>query len=286
MLEQLKIWDLPEPPTQPISFKPLDSPIWTKNKARFIERYLYYFVLVTKHGTYIDGFAGPQESDKPDMWTAKLVLESEPKRLRHIILCDKNASSANKLRQLKESQLNQSNGGAKRNIEVYNADFNDVIKEILSSNTLKKNEATFCLLDQRTFECHWRTLQALASYKKQSGWKIELFYFLPSSWLDRALAAQQDTSVLEAWWGKPDWEQLLDFKREARAEIFRKRFVDELGYKYVHPWPIYERESGGGRVMYYMIHATDHPEAPKLMNRAYNQAVTRVEPLNQLPLYP
>ena len=94
MLEQLKICALPDPPTQPIAFKPLDSPIWTKNKARLIERYLYYFVLITKHGTYIDGFAGPQNSDKPEMWAAKLVLESEPKRLRNIILCDKNASSA------------------------------------------------------------------------------------------------------------------------------------------------------------------------------------------------
>lgn len=40
--------------------KPLINPIWTENKAKLIERYLYYFVLVTHHGTYIDGFAGPQ----------------------------------------------------------------------------------------------------------------------------------------------------------------------------------------------------------------------------------
>jgi len=33
---------------------PLD-PIWTKNKAKLIERYLLYFVYITKHGTYIDG---------------------------------------------------------------------------------------------------------------------------------------------------------------------------------------------------------------------------------------
>jgi hypothetical protein len=47
--------------------------MWTAHKARFIERYLYYFVLVTKHGTYIDGFAGPQQPDDADMWTAKRV---------------------------------------------------------------------------------------------------------------------------------------------------------------------------------------------------------------------
>ena len=26
-----------------------------------IQRWGYYFVMVTKHGTYIDGFAGPQD---------------------------------------------------------------------------------------------------------------------------------------------------------------------------------------------------------------------------------
>ena len=60
--------------------------MWTAHKARFIERYLYYFVLVTKHGTYIDGFAGPQQPDDAEMWTAKRVLESEPRWLRHFYL--------------------------------------------------------------------------------------------------------------------------------------------------------------------------------------------------------
>jgi hypothetical protein len=29
--------------------------------------------------------------------------------------------------------------------------------------------------------------------------------------------------------------------------------------------------------MYYMVHATDHEEAPKLMNRAYNGATGQVQ---------
>lgn len=49
-----------------VKLRPLRNPIWTENKARLIERYLYYFVLITKHGTYIDGFAGPQYADRPD----------------------------------------------------------------------------------------------------------------------------------------------------------------------------------------------------------------------------
>jgi len=42
----------------PKPFKPPGLPVWTDSKARLIERYLHYFVLVTRHGIYIDGFAG------------------------------------------------------------------------------------------------------------------------------------------------------------------------------------------------------------------------------------
>ena len=36
--------------------------------------------------------------------------------------------------------------------------------------------------------------------------------------------------------------------------------------------------------MYFMIHATDHPEAPKFMGRAYRRAVFPLEPIEQLKL--
>jgi hypothetical protein len=68
----------------------LRRPIWTENKAKMIEFYLRLFVYITKHGAYIDGFAGPQWPKMPEVWTAKLVLESEPKRLQQFFLCDLN----------------------------------------------------------------------------------------------------------------------------------------------------------------------------------------------------
>ena len=71
------------PPADPKvshTFAPLKYPLWTEHKAKLIARYLYYFVMITKHGTYIDGFAGPQ-NDEPDMWAAKLVIESQPRWL-------------------------------------------------------------------------------------------------------------------------------------------------------------------------------------------------------------
>jgi len=46
-------------------YKRYDQAIWTENKAHFIQQYLKYFVQITKHGAYIDGFAGPQSPKQP-----------------------------------------------------------------------------------------------------------------------------------------------------------------------------------------------------------------------------
>jgi three-Cys-motif partner protein len=138
------------------------------------------------------------------------------------------------------------------------------------------------LLDQRTFECEWQTVEALARYKTE-GHKIELFYFLANAWLDRSFAAQKDLEVLEKWWGREDWPILRTMKTRRRAEVFVDRFKQEFGYKSVKQWEIYEKSTGGGgHVMYYMIHATDHDEAPKLMRRAYERAVRVTRPAEQL----
>jgi three-Cys-motif partner protein len=241
-----------------------------------IERYLYYFVLVAKHGTYIDGFAGPQRPADPSMWSAKLVLESEPRRLRHFYLFDVSVKSAKALHALKAEHSD-------RDIQVYQGDFNILIHDLLGSGAIKQSEATFCLLDQRTFECHWSTLTALAQYKP-SGHKIELFYFLPNSWLHRAFAAQKkNPKPIEAWWGGNDWATWRDMPAYPRLAFFLERFRKELGYRSVKAWSIYERQNGGN-IMYYMIHATDHPAAPELMLRAYQKAVKPKESYEQLSM--
>lgn len=268
-----------EPATQPIH-----SPVWTDNKARLIMHYLHYFVLLTKHGTYIDGFAGPQGECETESWAAKLVLASEPRWIRHFHLCDANHNQVNRLVELKNGQPSHDSRGHRlyRKIDVYEGDFNLKIREILRARTISEKEATFCLLDQRTFECHWQTMESLASYK-HSGNKIEIFYFLANGWLERALAAQKDTQVLERWWGRGDWTTLREMNRDERRDAIVRRLKSELHYKSVKAWPIFEREDGGA-IMYYMIHATDHPEAPKFMSRAYRRAVLPLEPIEQLSL--
>lgn len=272
------LFPLPERSDTEPSIPPLIYPVWTESKANFIARYLYYFVLVTKHGVYIDAFAGPQQRDKPGMWAAQLVLDNRPPYLRSFYFMENDPKKVKLLENLRDVQPKD----IERTIEIYEGDCNVGIQNLLQSRVIKEREATFCLLDQHTFECKWQTLERLARYKSSS-YKIELFYFLCNSWLARALTALQDRQRAVDWWGAEDVEKLRAMTPEQRANLMAKRFKDELGYKYASPYPICERKDGGN-VMFYMIHATDHLAAPTLMGRAYNKAVSPREPLEQLKL--
>lgn len=278
--EDALLFELPEPSREPPNkeLKTLKYPVWTGSKAKLIQRYLYYFVFITRHGTYLDGFAGPQDSRHPDTWAAKLVLESEPRWLRHFHLFELKPRKVRALQELAASQPEQKN----RTIVVYEGDFNARVHEVLGTRPIGDNEATFCLLDQRTFECHWSTVEALARYRA-GGLKLELFYFMPQSWLSRAMHAIKDDMILRAWWGRDDYRNLLELSSHERAALVSRRFMDELGYKEAKPWPIF-KSLKERRVMYHMVHATDHPDASALMWRAYHHAVDPLEPMKQLEL--
>src|SRR6185503_9803423 len=107
-------------------------------------------------------------------------------------------------------------------IQVHTGDFNSWVHHLLNSRTIREKEACFCLLDQRTFECHCSTLEALATYKRE-GHKIELFYFLMNHWSARTFAAQKNTHVLKKWWGREDWDILRQIKAHKRVELFVDR---------------------------------------------------------------
>lgn len=265
--------DLPPPPPAEdlVQLRAIRQPVWTEQKAKLISRYLKLFTYVTRHGTYIDGFAGCQNEKASEGWAADLVLAQRPWRIRRYYLCDAGADQVAGLEALKSQQPSRDpKRDSKREVEIFHGDFNAAVHTILRERKL--DVATFCLLDQRTFECKWSTVEALANHRT-TGHKIELFYFLPIGWLNRAFIATstpEGLAEIEKWWGRPDWRQLIDMKNHEKANAFQRRFI-ELGYKHVWPFPIVDSKNGN-RIMFYMILATDHPEAPKLMWRAYDQA--------------
>ncbi len=261
---------LPVPkPKKKKRVRPVEMPLQSVRKALLVAEYLRLFIFVTKHGTYIDGFAGPQSEsmDEPETWSARLVLENEPKWLRHFHLFELGDLQVQRLKRLRKEI------GGGRDVYVYAGDFNHEVARVLTPAMIGKKEATFALLDQRCFECKWSTVERLADYKRP---RIELLYFLAEGWLDRSLAsATRDPKLaqIEAWWGRSDIDTVRRVTGVARARLFCDRFR-ELGYRHVSPWAIQgEDEHGTRRTMYFLIHASDHDEAPKFMRRAYNKMV-------------
>jgi three-Cys-motif partner protein len=276
------LWSAEELPEHPAgmpskNFKSVRFPLWTQNKARLIQAYLQLFVYITRHGTYIDGFAAPQDTNHLETWAAKLVLEMEPKWFRDFWLCDVSSKGVKQLEQLRNEHC-AAGAAPKRQITVLAGDFNGRVHEILLSGQITEKTASFALLDQRTFECEWRTVEALSRHKK-TGNKIELFYFFPTGWIDRSIAAvsrPETCAKVERWWGRADWQMVYGMDGLERARMMAARFERELGYKKAEVFPIHS-EKRGGRVMYHMIHASDHPEALVLMVRAYRKVSGRPE---------
>lgn len=252
--------------------RPLLYPLWTQNKARLIQAYLQLFDDITKHGTSIDGFAGPQDAAHLDRWSARLVLDMTPKWFRDFWRCDVSRAGITQLRTLQAEHAS-----SRRRVTIVEGDFNEKVYDILNSGRITEKTATCALLDQRTFECQWRTVEALSRYK--SGNKIEIFYLFPTGWVDRSLAAVSTPATkrkVEAWWGRADWDTLQGMDGTARAFLVAHRFEDKLGFGKATPYSIHS-DRRGGRVMYHRIHATDHPEASSLMARAYRKVSGRPE---------
>ncbi len=269
------LFDIENFPTAeaPKKFRGIDTPLWTKNKALFIARYLKTFTFVTKHGTYIDAFAGPQhEESRETTWAAKLVLENEPAWLRSFHLFDEDAQQINHLHGLKKHHFAENPDlQGKRVVNVTHGDCNEKLPAFLSANPIRDREATFCLLDQRSTECSWETVKKVAAHKDRSGInKIEIFYFLAQGWIDRTIKSWRNDVEERCvrWWGKNDVMDFLKLRSYDRGRLLADRFKDELGYRHSYPFPI-QKEGDRGAIMFWMVHASDHDRAPDLMHQAY-----------------
>lgn len=245
-------------------------PPWSVEKARLVEEYIINYQRITRGGFYIDGFAAPQRLEHEDeLWTVKRILEVEPKRIRRFWLADLNPEGVKRLRVLKAKHNKKP-----RTVTVHQGDFNKIVDLVLGTGRIRGRSSCFAFLDQRTTECHWATVKKLADWRPKR--KIELLYFFPSGWITRTLKSTttpEGIRDINLWWGRETWaEELLGRNQLQQTEIMQERFSKELGYPYVRSFPIF-RDKNDQRRLYYLIHASAHPEANKLMQRAYSKIV-------------
>ena len=246
----------------------LIPPSQTDAKARLVSGYLARFQMVTKSGVYIDGFAAPQKLNRENAWCARRVLELQPKWIRTAFLCDIDPAGIERLRDLRRLHHRRPQH---RRVFVHGGDFNVEVENIIARGSIRKKTPTFVLLDQRKDECRWSTVQRLASLKAA---KVEMLYFVGTGWMMRTMKSARKPerfARLDAWWGDGSWREHLSGSQDIFAHTMAARFADELGYRNVMAWPIYRGE--GRRLMFHLIHASDHPRAMPLMRDAYKEEI-------------
>src|SRR5262245_46304753 len=121
-IRTLRLFDDSPPIPKERLLKRIQYPIWTERKAKLIERYMFLFLQITNHGTYIDGFTGPQDPDKPDTWAAKLVLELRPRWLRHFHLFETDPKKISLVNAMVDAQPARQKKESKRDVTIYECD--------------------------------------------------------------------------------------------------------------------------------------------------------------------
>ena len=141
------------------------SALWTTDKAALVASYIHHFLFVTKHGVYVDLFAAPQDNEED--WCIRRVLEGRTRgpAISYYAACDIDPQGIRALQDLAQR--------SEAPFRVYRGNANDQVRQMLDDAQIRDNTPCFCLIDQRTFECNWSTVETIAKYKR-AGHKIEV----------------------------------------------------------------------------------------------------------------
>jgi len=267
--EMFPLKDIESP--KPLSPSSIEGNVWTRHKAQLIARYLYSFLSVTKNGIYLDAFAGPQTvGDREQSWAALRLLEKQSIFLNRACLFEQDPSKIPFLEELKTKYCQGFRRLSNRQVMVFPGDCNKQIPIYLKQHKIKPKKAAFALLDQRTHECSWDLVKTLANHKT-GGNKVEIFYFLAQGWMNRSIkSSSQPTKIseIDSWWGDSNWNHFVGMKSFERATFMEGRFKNELGYEFARAFPMKDY-GNDGKIMFWLIHASDHPRANPLMISAY-----------------
>jgi len=259
--------------------------IWTQNKLDVLRLYLDAFTTAsTKAGEtiYLDLFAG--EAENVDRLTgeaiegsARIALSVESPPFTSLRFFE----TLSKARSL-EAALRRDFPG--RDFEVLAGDCNELVPLELEKLKSLNWAPTFAFIDHNAMEAQWRTLEALAAFKRKDKWKVELFCLFSPQQFQRLLRVdgeevrQQDRAAISDVFGTTDWEHIyrarLDGKEPsaARADylnLMRWRMETVLGYKRTHSLEVHAE---AGQSIYYLIFATDHPAGDEIMSSLFARA--------------
>lgn len=258
---------------------------WTRGKLDILRRYLDAFSTASKRSSeliYIDVFAGvPENTDRLSGETidgsARIALSVSDPSFSRVRLFELVPNA----KELERSLRAEFPG---RDIRVYGGDCNEQVPIALADLARWNWAPTFAFVDPNGHEAQWRTIEALAGFKRADKPKVELFVLFASPQFVRLLTVHEEPSeknieAITNLFGTDSWINIYQARRsgnlnpaQARDEylhLMRWRLENDLGYKWTHPIEVHNEQ---GVPIYYMIFATDHEAGNRIMQNVYARA--------------
>ncbi len=199
---------------------------WTVGKLDILRAYLDAFTTATKYGVtdriYLDLFAGGLDNrdrltDEPIESSAQVALSTNDPQFSVLRFFEVEGKA-----QALESSLRKSHPG--RDIKVYGGDCNERLPEALHALRGKAWAPTFAFVDPNGMEAEWRTLEALADFRRQERTKVELFVLFAAPQFMRLLPRDgsevrpEDEQKIDSLFGTDDWQQINGARRAGKIE--------------------------------------------------------------------
>lgn len=267
---------------------------WTRGKLDILRSYLNAFTTASKSARerlYFDLFAGGAENvDR---------ITQEPFPGSPWIALDTDDPPFTKLRFFEldrpeelESRLRADFPG--RDLRVLQGDCNETIHMALAELEPLARAPAFAFIDPDGPDVRWSTLEALAAFKANRRFKVELWMLFPEPMFVRLLRTDggavepEHAGRITAMFGSKQWRAIYRARLggrlappEARIEyvnLMRWRLQTVLGYRWTHALEVHNEQ---GHPMYHLVFATDHPAGDRIMRHLYGKALEEFPKMRQ-----
>jgi three-Cys-motif partner protein len=252
-------------------YQALEIGPWAKEKLSYIQSYCEIFNSGMKNKwpvrTYIDVFSGPGrcivEDTGEEIDGSPLIALQCKVPFTHYFFNDINVDSIQSLK-------NRSTSFSSANIELFNSDCNDVIRQLKSK--LPPSSLDFCFIDPLNWEIAFDSLSFLTA-----GRNMDLAITFHSGNMKRVVDDYPD--VLNDFFGDDEW-QFECKSAMAKGQVRRGRTLldayekrlRKLSYVVIHDFTLIKNTTGVP--LYHLVFASKHPRGKDFWNKISQRTST------------
>jgi three-Cys-motif partner protein len=272
------------PPSPPIDDGLVirDAGSWTKIKLEIVERYVSAFGTAcsgkARSWYCVDAFAGPginriRDTDELVWGTPILALEAVPSFDKCLLMDNGDAT----IEALQARTLRFGDRAVIRQGDC-NTELIPAMQEVITPKA-----PCLCVFDPEGPHLEHQTVEAVARFRRGQ-YRVEQLILLPTHtgflrelFLERDLPAWAERDLRRVY-GNDDWRAIHQQRREGwiTASEATTNYVrlygsglERLGYRTVLDKEI-RTQGDRGRLLYFLIFATDHPAGERIMNHIFD----------------